>query len=201
MKPEALFSAYPEAVNKLEKFHHWLATAGIDRGILGPRELDRIWDRHIANCAVVEELIPENSIVLDVGSGAGLPGIVLAIVRPDLTVGLIEPLQRRCDFLTEAITDLGLVGQVQVHRGRAQDHTQLKADVVTGRAVAPLHKFLTWTTPLVKPTGQILAMKGSSAATEITEAKTQLAGKSAEIVQVGAGVVDPLTTVVRVKPE
>lgn len=201
MKPETLFSAYPAAVAKLEKFHNWLATAGIDRGILGPRELERIWDRHIANCAVVEELIPENADVLDVGSGAGLPGLVLAIVRPDLKVGLIEPLQRRCEFLTEAISDLGLANQVKVYRGRAQDHTHLKADVVTGRAVAPLHKFLTWTTPLVKPTGQILAMKGSSAATEIAEASAQLAGKTAEIVQVGSGIVEPLTTVVRIKAQ
>lgn len=199
MKPDQLFAAYPDAQANLEKYHNWLATAGIDRGILGPRELERIWDRHIANCAVVEELIPENASVLDVGSGAGLPGLAIAIVRPDLKVGLIEPLQRRCEFLTEVINDLNLNNQVTVYRGRAQDHASLKADVVTGRAVAPLHKFLSWTAGLVKPTGQILAMKGSSAATEISQAQGQLAGKTAEIVQVGAGVVDPLTTVVRVK--
>lgn len=198
MKPETLFTAYPAAVSNLEKFHNWLATAGIERGILGPRELDRIWDRHIANCAVVEELIPPGASVIDVGSGAGLPGLVLAIVRPDLKVGLIEPLLRRCEFLTEVINDLGLAEQVTVYRGKAQDHPNLKADIVTGRAVAPLHKFLTWTSPLVKPAGQILAMKGSSAATEIEEARTQLAGRTAQIVQVGQGVVEPMTTVVRV---
>ncbi len=198
MKPEALFAAYPGSVAKLEKFHNWLATAGIERGILGPREVERIWDRHIANCAVVEQLIPQNASVIDVGSGAGLPGLALAIVRPDLKVGLIEPLLRRCEFLTEVIGDLALQDQVTVYRGKAQDHPALKADIVTGRAVAPLHKFLTWTSPLVKPTGQILAMKGSSAATEIEEAQNQLTGKKAEIVQVGAGIVEPLTTVVRV---
>lgn len=199
MKPNQLFAAYPDAQTNLEKYHNWLATAGIDRGILGPRELERIWDRHIANCAVVEELIPENASVLDVGSGAGLPGLAIAIVRPDLKVGLIEPLQRRCEFLTEVINNLNLNNQVTVYRGRAQDHASLQADVVTGRAVAPLHKFLSWTAGLVKPTGQILAMKGSSAATEISQAQGQLVGKTAEIVQVGSGVVDPLTTVVRVK--
>ena len=197
MKP--LLSTYPAAAAKLEKFERWLATAGIERGIMGPREVDRIWDRHIANCAVIEELIPENSTVLDVGSGAGLPGLVLAIVRPDLKAGLIEPLQRRCEFLSEVIADLGLADQVTVYRGRAQEQPGLTADVVTGRAVAPLHKFLTWTSKLVKPTGQILAMKGSSATTEIEEAQNQLKGKTAEIVQVGLGVVDPLTTVVRIK--
>lgn len=197
MKP--LLEAYPAAAAKLEKFQGWLATAGIERGIMGPREVDRIWDRHIANCAVIEQLIEPNSTVLDVGSGAGLPGLVLAIVRPDLKVGLIEPLARRCDFLNEVIVDLDLASQVTVYRGRAQDQPGLTADVVTGRAVAPLHKFLGWTAKLVKPSGQILAMKGSSAATEIQEAKAQLTGKTAEIIQVGQGIVDPLTTVVRIK--
>ena len=199
MKPDPLIQAYPEASAKLEKFEHWLVTAGIERGILGPREVDRIRDRHIANCAVIEVLIPPNATVLDVGSGAGLPGLVLAIVRPDLKVGLIEPLLRRCEFLTEVINDLGLSDQVTVYRGRAQELPGVKADVVTGRAVAPLHKFLTWTNNLVKPEGQILAMKGSSAANEIAEAQKQLVGKFAEIVQVGQGIVEPLTTVVRIK--
>lgn len=197
MKP--LVEVYPQEAAKLEQFAQWLITAGVERGILGPREVDRIWERHIANCAVVEELIPQNSSVLDVGSGAGLPGLVLAIVRPDIRVGLIEPLQRRCDFLNEVIADLGLGEQVTVYRGRAQELPGVAADVVTGRAVAPLHKFLSWTNGIVKPGGQILAMKGSSAATEIEEAQKQLAGKTAEIVQVGQGIVDPMTTVVRIR--
>jgi 16S rRNA (guanine527-N7)-methyltransferase len=199
VKPNALQAAFPDSAQKLEQFEKWLVTAGVERGILGPREVDRIWDRHIANCAVIEELIPENSTVLDIGSGAGLPGVVLAIVRPDLKVGLIEPLQRRCDFLSEVIADLGLADQVKVYRGRAQEFPDLTADIVTGRAVAPLFKFLTWTTGLLRPDSQILAMKGSSAAAEIEAATSQLVGKTAEIIQVGKGIVDPLTTVVRIK--
>ena len=189
---------YPEAAQNLARFAHWLAGAGVERGFLGPREVDRIWDRHIANCAVVEELIPANSKVFDIGSGAGLPGLVLAIVRPDITMGLIEPLMRRSEFLTEVVTDLGLTDQVSVIRGRAEELKGHTAPVVTARAVAPLGKLLTWSLPLTTKGGQILAMKGSSAATEITDAKEILKGRKAEIVLCGEGVVDPQTTVVRV---
>ena len=189
---------YPDAVKNLARFAHWLAGAGVERGLLGPREVDRIWDRHIANCAVVDELIPVNSKVFDIGSGAGLPGLVLAIVRPDITVGLIEPLMRRSEFLSEVVADLGLTEQVTVIRGRAEELKGLTAPVVTARAVAPLGKLLTWSLPLTTKGGQILAMKGSSAATEIADAKEILNGRKAEIVLCGAGIVDPLTTVVRV---
>ena len=189
---------YPDAAKNLARFAHWLAGAGVERGLLGPREVDRIWDRHIANCAVVEELIPVNSKVFDIGSGAGLPGLVLAIVRPDITVGLIEPLMRRSEFLLEVVADLVLTEQVTVIRGRAEELKGLTAPVVTARAVAPLGKLLTWSLPLTTKGGQILAMKGSSAATEIADAKEILNGRKAEIVLCGAGIVDPLTTVVRV---
>ena len=189
---------YPDAAENLARFAHWLAGAGVERGFLGPREVDRIWDRHIANCAVVEELIPANSNVFDIGSGAGLPGLVLAIVRPDITMGLIEPLMRRSEFLKEVVTDLGLTDQVTVIRGRAEELKGHTAPVVTARAVAPLGKLLTWSLPLTTKGGQILAMKGSSAATEITDAKEILKGRKAEIVLCGEGVVDPQTTVVRV---
>ena len=189
---------YPDAAENLARFAHWLAGAGVERGFLGPREVDRIWDRHIANCAVVEELIPSNSKVFDIGSGAGLPGLVLAIVRPDITMGLIEPLMRRSEFLKEVVTDLGLTEQVSVIRGRAEELKGHTAPVVTARAVAPLGKLLTWSLPLTTKGGQILAMKGSSAATEITDAKEILKGRKAEIVLCGEGVVDPQTTVVRV---
>ena len=100
---------YPDAAENLARFAHWLAGAGVERGFLGPREVDRIWDRHIANCAVVEELIPINSKVFDIGSGAGLPGLVLAIVRPDITIGLIEPLMRRSEFLKEVVAQEKLI--------------------------------------------------------------------------------------------
>jgi 16S rRNA (guanine527-N7)-methyltransferase len=189
---------YPDAAENLARFAHWLAGAGVERGFLGPREVDRIWDRHIANCAVVEELIPINSKVFDIGSGAGLPGLVLAIVRPDITVGLIEPLMRRSEFLKEVVADLGIAEQVTVIRGRAEELKGQTAPVVTARAVAPLGKLLSWSLPLTTKGGVILAMKGSSAATEITEAKEILNGRKAEIVLCGDGVVDPQTTVVRV---
>jgi 16S rRNA (guanine527-N7)-methyltransferase len=196
LKP--IVEAYPEAAENLTRFAAWLAGAGVERGFLGPREVDRIWDRHIANCAVVEELIPENSAVFDIGSGAGLPGIVLAIVRPDIQIGLIEPLMRRSQFLEEVITDLGITDRVKVMRGRAQELKGQSAPVVTARAVAPLAKLLTWALPLTTKGGQILAMKGSSAATEIADAAQILKGRKAEIVLCGQGLVEPQTTVVRV---
>jgi 16S rRNA (guanine527-N7)-methyltransferase len=196
LKP--IVEAYPEAAENLTRFAAWLAGAGVERGFLGPREVDRIWDRHIANCAVVEELIPENSAVFDIGSGAGLPGIVLAIVRPDIQIGLIEPLMRRSQFLEEVITDLGIANRVKVMRGRAQELKGQSAPVVTARAVAPLAKLLTWALPLTTKGGQILAMKGSSAATEIADAAQILKGRKAEIVWCGQGLVEPQTTVVRV---
>ena len=189
---------YPDAAENLARFAHWLAGAGVERGFLGPREVDRIWDRHIANCAVVEELIPINSKVFDIGSGAGLPGLVLAIVRPDITIGLIEPLMRRSEFLKEVVADLGITEQVSVMRGRAEELKGHTAPVVTARAVAPLGKLLTWSLPLTTKGGVILAMKGSSAATEIADAKEILNGRKAQIVLCGEGVVDPQTTVVRV---
>lgn len=190
--------AYPDAAENLARFAHWLAGAGVERGFLGPREVDRIWDRHIANCAVVEELIPVNSKVFDIGSGAGLPGLVLAIVRPDITIGLIEPLMRRSEFLKEVVADLGISAQVTVMRGRAEELKGHSAPVVTARAVAPLGKLLTWSLPLTTKGGVILAMKGSSAATEIADATEILNGRKAEIVLCGEGKVDPQTTVVRV---
>jgi 16S rRNA (guanine527-N7)-methyltransferase len=189
---------YPDAAENLVRFAHWLAGAGVERGFLGPREVDRIWDRHIANCAVVEELIPANSKVFDIGSGAGLPGLVLAIVRPDITIGLIEPLMRRSEFLKEVVADLGLADRVTVMRGRAEELKGQTAPVVTARAVAPLGKLLTWSLPLTTKGGVILAMKGSSAANEIAEAKEILNGRKVEIVLCGEGVVDPQTTVVQV---
>lgn len=195
---QTIIAAYPEAAGSLARFAAWLAGAGVERGFLGPREVDRIWDRHIGNCAVVEELIPANSKVFDIGSGAGLPGVVLAIVRPDISMGLIEPLMRRSEFLTEVVTDLGLSDRVTVMRGRAEELKGQTAQIVTARAVAPLGKLLTWALPLTAKNGQILAMKGSSAATEIVDAKDMLQGRNAEIVLCGQNIVDPLTTVVRV---
>lgn len=189
---------YSSAQIGLEKYAEWLATAGIERGLLGPREQERIWDRHIANCAVIEELIPENALVYDIGSGAGLPGLPIALVRPDLNVVLIEPLLRRANFLSEVVTDLALSDRVRVIRDRAESAKLPKADVVTARAVAPLAKLLTWTLPLVQAGGSVLAMKGASAQEEIEAAMSVIAKRQVSIEYCGQGVIEPETLVVQV---
>lgn len=193
-------STWPNEYPQLERYHHWLITAGVERGLVGPREIERMWDRHINNSAVVGEAVPVNATVIDVGSGAGLPGIPLAIVRPDLHVTLIEPLARRVEFLEEVIADLNLTARVSVIRGRSEDIKYVQADVVTGRAVAGLSKLLTWTWHLVKPGGQVLTIKGAQAQTEIEEARSWLRKKNlqATVLSVGDGVVNPPTTLVRV---
>lgn len=198
MSQAGVVAAFPQAESALHTYACWLVTAGVERGIIGPREADRIWERHISNCAAMAELLPQAAHIVDIGSGAGLPGLVLAIVRPDVRVTLIEPLQRRCDFLSEVISDLKITDQVTVLRSRAQDSKGIGADVVTARAVAPLAKLLTWALPLTKKGGEVLAMKGSSADQEIIAAEKVLAGRKAEIIRCGQGIVDPLTTVVRV---
>ena len=130
--PSALAQQFPEVVTQLEAYARSLATDGVTRGLIGPREVPRIWERHIANCAAIEELIPRSASVVDIGSGAGLPGLVLAIVRPDISVTLVEPLLRRTTYLSEIVTELGLADRVHVLRGRAQEfHGKLHADVVT----------------------------------------------------------------------
>ena len=192
---------WPEVFDLLKRYHQWLCVAGVERGLVGPREIDRMWDRHINNSAVLEELVPQGVSVIDVGSGAGLPGIPLAIVRPDLKITLLEPLARRVDYLNEVIADLGLSDRVDVFRGRAEEPAakNLSADVVTGRAVASLSKLISWCWPLVKPGGQILMIKGQSATEEIEAAAPVLRRKNlqASVLQAGAGVVDPLTTAVK----
>jgi 16S rRNA (guanine527-N7)-methyltransferase len=176
-----------------------LSTVGTERGLIGPREAPRLWDRHLLNCAVVAELLPQEATVIDVGSGAGLPGLVLAIARPDLQVTLLEPLARRVAFLEETVALLGL-DSVAVRRGRAEE-VSLCAAVVTARAVAPLDRLAGWCLPLCEPGGRMLALKGSSAAAEITEhaaAVSRAGGGEARMVECGSGVVDPPTTVVEV---
>jgi len=153
-----------------ERYAAWLADAGVVRGLIGPREAPRLWDRHLLNCAVLTDLLPDSATVADIGSGAGLPGLVLAIRRPDLRVTLVEPLLRRTSFLEEVAADLGL-DNVEVVRGRAEAlHGERAFDVVTSRAVAALPKLLGWSMPLVAPTGALVAMKGSSVAEEVEEA-------------------------------
>jgi 16S rRNA (guanine527-N7)-methyltransferase len=189
------------AQSVLTAYADLLAGAGVERGLIGPREVPRLWGRHLLNCAVVVDpesgLVPEGTSVIDVGSGAGLPGLVWAIARPDLDVVLLEPLLRRATFLEEAVASLGLE-RVQVVRGRAEE-CRLTAAVVTARAVAPLERLLTWVAPLVAPGGEVLALKGSSAAEEIVAAQVAGIAGTFELIECGAGVVAPPTTVVRIR--
>jgi 16S rRNA (guanine527-N7)-methyltransferase len=178
-----------------------LAGDGVTRGLLGPREVPRIWDRHLLNCAAVAELLAPDATVTDVGSGAGLPGIPLALARPDLHLELLEPLQRRVVFLREAVSALGL-DRIQVVRGRAEDVRRTGGvDVVTARAVAPLSRLAGWCLPLLRPGGSLIALKGSQASAELDAAADDLRRLGAvawEVVTCGLGLVDPPTTVVRV---
>lgn len=199
--PAEAREVFGPAIEQAEGFARILVGAAVERGLLGPREVDRIWDRHLINCAVVAELIPERARVIDVGSGAGLPGIVLGIVRPDIRMTLLEPLLRRTNFLDECVRELGLT-HVDVVRGRAEDYAgKLTADVVTARAVAPLERLANWSLPLLRPGGMMLALKGDRAQAELDEASATLkshAVRDARVVQVGQSRVNPATTIVRV---
>ncbi|MFB9234632.1 16S rRNA (guanine(527)-N(7))-methyltransferase RsmG [Plantactinospora siamensis] len=181
-----------------------LATDGVLRGLIGPREAPRIWDRHLLNCAAVADLIPADQLVVDVGSGAGLPGLVLAIARPDLRVVLVEPLARRTSFLSEAVVALDLADSVEVVRARAEEYAAgaaRPADVVTARAVAPLDRLAGWCLPLLAPGGRLLALKGASAAEEVAAhraAVDRLGGGAPRLHRCGAGVIDPPATVVEI---
>ncbi|WP_066359813.1 16S rRNA (guanine(527)-N(7))-methyltransferase RsmG [Herbidospora mongoliensis] len=200
--PEAAHAVFAgEALAQAETFASLLAGPGVVRGLLGPREVPRIWDRHLLNCAVIAEVVPPDVKLVDIGSGAGLPGIVLAIVRPDVTVTLLEPLLRRTVFLEECVETLKLPN-VEVLRGRAEElKGKREFDVATARAVAPLDRLLAWSLPLLTEGGELLAMKGERAAEELAGAKAQLSAhgaKTAELVTVGRGKVDPPATLVRV---
>jgi 16S rRNA (guanine527-N7)-methyltransferase len=180
-------------------FERILATRGVEQGLLGPREAPRLWDRHLLNCAVVAELIDERcETLVDIGSGAGLPGIVLAMLLPEVQITLLEPMERRCRFLTECVAELGLPN-ASVLRGRAEDVT-MAADAATARAVAPLGRLAELATGLVRPGGTVLAIKGRTAADELRNARPALrriGARGAEVVRAGHGKVDPATTVVR----
>ena len=184
-----------------ERYTDLLATEGVLRGLIGPREAPRLWERHVLNSAVLAEAVPGEATVCDIGTGAGLPGLVLAIARPDLTVTLVEPLLRRTTFLDEVVAELGLA-HVTVVRGRAEDlHGSATFDVVTSRAVAPLERLLGWSMPLVSPTGATVAMKGRSVHDEIAETRgflTRWRCGEPEVFEVGVDLLDPPTPVVRV---
>jgi 16S rRNA (guanine527-N7)-methyltransferase len=188
----------------IERYAGLLATDGTVRGLIGPREVPRLWERHLVNCGLVGDLIGPEESVCDIGSGAGLPGLVLAIRRPDLQVTLVEPLLRRTTFLDEVVRDLALTN-VTVHRGRAEAlHGAQSFDVVTSRAVAPMDRLVGWSLPLVRSGGAVLAMKGSAVQAELEAAGPAIrAGRGvlAGIDEIGHGAVDPLVRVVRVVKE
>mgnify|MGYP000852504094 CR=1 FL=1 len=177
-----------------------LSSRGVDWGLIGPREVSRLWPRHVLNSVAVSSLIEPSADVLDVGSGAGLPGIPLAILRPDLTVTLLEPLLRRFNFLTEAVRELGLDEQVRVVRGRAEEQRSTY-QVVTCRAVAPLPKLLGWCLPLVRPHGQLLAIKGENAEQELLDVQGVLRSRrlTGEVLLVRADPAAEPTWVVRIR--
>jgi 16S rRNA (guanine527-N7)-methyltransferase len=196
--PAAIFGA---RLDLAQRYAELLAGAGVERGLLGPREVDRIWDRHLLNSAVVGELLDAGERVVDIGSGAGLPGIPLAIARPDLEIVLLEPLLRRSQFLTEAVAELGLA--IEVVRGRAEDRWVRDRfgdrDAAVSRAVAGLDKLAKWSMPLLRPGGRMVAIKGERAADEVEAHRRVMAESGAldvRVVTCGANYLRPPATVV-----
>ncbi|WP_432162249.1 16S rRNA (guanine(527)-N(7))-methyltransferase RsmG [Streptomyces tendae] len=201
--PEQAHDVFGDRYADAVRYAELLAEAGVKRGLIGPREVPRLWERHLLNCAVLSEVVPDGVTVCDVGSGAGLPGIPLALVRDDLKITLLEPLLRRTNFLTEVVELLGL-DHVTVVRGRAEEVMGKlpPVHVVTARAVAPLDRLATWGIPLLRPYGEMLALKGDTAEEELkaaTAALSKLGAEETSILHVGEGVVDPMSTVVRVE--
>lgn len=198
---EAAESVFGPGIDLATRFVEHLATSGIERGLLGPREVPRLWSRHVLNCAVVVRLIPSGQRVTDVGSGAGLPGLTFAIARPDLELTLIEPLERRVAWLEEVVADLGL-SNVRVLRGRAEQFVgRVDTDVVTARAVSALSNLAKLTMPLLSNGGDVLAIKGRNALAEVDKAAKvikHLAGQSVDVLSVGEDILSEPTTVVRI---
>ena len=199
MAPEGAHRLVGERLPCAEAFAAILADTGVSHGLIGPREVAILWDRHILNCAVVEDAFPEGACVIDVGAGAGLPGLALAIARPDLEVHLVEPMLRRTDWLTAAITELDLENAT-VHRGRAEEfHGILSSPWVTARAVARIDKLARWCFPLLEAEGSLVAIKGRSAPEELAKAEKslrKLGMATARVSEHGAGLVpEPTRTV------
>lgn len=201
--PAAAARLFADRLPAACRFVELLVGPGVTRGLIGPREAPRIWERHVLNCAVVGELVPAESRVLDVGSGAGLPGIAMLLARPDLQVVLLEPMARRVAFLNEVIAELGL--PAEVHRGRTEEPAVRRrwggTDIVAARAVAPLGRLAAGTLPLLRPGGLLLAIKGQTAEAELARDRgtVRAAGGRARLTRCGVGVVEPPTTVIRVE--
>ena len=205
--PPAAAEIFGDNLEKAIAYHESLATDGSVRGFIGPREVPRLWDRHILNCGVIGEAMDEGISVADIGSGAGLPGIPLAIARPDLNITLIEPLLKRSVYLNEVKEALNL-GNVTVIRGRAEEKVVRKqvglVDIVTSRAVAPLGKLATWSLPLVKIGGRMVAMKGSSVEEEIERDAKEIrkaGGTDIKVYTVGEALLSEPTTLISIRRE
>jgi 16S rRNA (guanine527-N7)-methyltransferase len=199
--PQAAEALFGSALDRAERYAQILAGAGVERGLLGPREIDRLWDRHILNSVAIAELLDPGEQIADIGSGAGLPGIPLALARPDLRLTLIEPLLRRSEFLREVVEDLGI--EITIVRGRAEDRSVRKQvgemDAVVSRAVATLDKLTKWSVPLLRPDGRMVAIKGERADEEIREHRRVMASLGAVDVRVmrcGADYLEPPATAV-----
>ena len=202
--PDAAAEVFGERLETAERYAAILAGAGVEWGLIGPRDVDRLWDRHILNSSALGELLDPGERIADIGSGAGLPGIPLALARPDVHVTLIEPLLRRSEFLREAVDELGL--DVSVVRGRAEDAEVREStgefDVVTSRAVASLDKLTRWSMPLLRVDGRMLALKGERAEAEIEEHRrvmASLGAVDARVVKCGVNYLNPPVTVVAVR--
>lgn len=196
--PDAVRTVFGPYEPVAARYAEALATTGITHGLIGPREIERVWDRHVLNCAVVASLIPDEATVVDVGSGAGLPGLALAIARPDVTMYLVEPMARRIAWLDDTIARLGLPN-VSTRRGRA-DEVDVSGTVVTARAVAKLSTLAQWTAAVADEGALLLALKGASAQAELDrdrKAAARVGWTDLEVLTVGEEVVDPPTTVVR----
>ncbi|WP_448464630.1 16S rRNA (guanine(527)-N(7))-methyltransferase RsmG [Mycolicibacterium sp. XJ870] len=199
--PEAAFLVLGDRLGTAERYAAILAGAGVEWGLLGPREVDRLWERHILNSSALGELLSAGERVADIGSGAGLPGIPLALARPDVRVTLVEPLLRRSEFLRAVVDELEL--DIDVVRGRAEDAAVREqageSDVVTSRAVASLDKLTRWSMPLLRENGRMLAIKGERAEAEIEEFRrvmASLGAVDARVVRCGANYLNPPVTVV-----
>lgn len=201
VEPEAAEAIFGSQIKLARAYAHKLAQDSDELGLLGPRELDKIWSRHILNSAVVAELVRPGELVADVGSGAGLPGIPMAIAAPETNFVLIEPMDRRASWLQEVVGELDLEN-VEVVRARAEEVEGGVFDVVTARAVAALDKLLRLCVPLLKPGGRVIALKGSKAPEEILEAKKlqkKLKIESFEIVVCGEKFLAEPTSVVETR--
>ena len=200
-EPAAAAGAFGVGLPAARRFVELLATDGVVRGLIGPREVPRLWERHVLNSVAVAEAVPHGARVVDVGSGAGLPGIPLALARPDLTMTLVEPMARRVEFLGDVVADLGV--DWRVVRGRAEERSVARAvgevDVVTARAVAPLPRLVGWVRGLLRPGAQLVALIGSSAAAEVPAMVPELAAagmRNVEVRAVGTALGDAATQVV-----